>query len=294
MTKSEVLDSKKLYSFSSSDAAVTVGIFASYDLVVHIPTAALVEVGRFSLSVLSKLRAIPPQGEECHFKVGAFCEAGRDVIILGGGEHQNDTIFNFTFGGGCDYFREFIDDFGQQRAIKPSRGVTLGDNVLVSQGAKILDGAFIGDGCVIGAGAVVTGRCEANSVCVGVPARRVKERLECEMLCQYKALRLPYVRAHDVPKLPSLIGKLSNGQMSLDDVLGEIEYMDRRPKLFITGSVNRNGVLGLGPITGFAVGEDRITDEHALKNLNGYFRQFYQPGHEIKWTPDVFYALGLS
>lgn len=216
------------------------------------------------------------------------------MTILAGGEHQNETIFNFTFGGGCDYFRKFIDDRGHKRAIKASKGVDLGDNVLISQGATIIDGASIGNGCVIGAGAVVVGSCEANSICVGVPARRLKERLNYDAKLQYDALRLPYVRAHHVPKLPSLIANLASRQITFDDVLGQIEHMARRPKIFITGTVNKNGGFGLGPITGYAVGDDRITDERALKQLDGYFKQFYQPVDEIKWTPDIFHALGLS
>lgn len=57
-----------------------------------------------------------------------------------------------------------------------SLGITIGQDVWIGCGVRILDGVTIGDGCVIGAGAVVTRSLEPHSVAVGVPARPIAAR----------------------------------------------------------------------------------------------------------------------
>ena len=57
-----------------------------------------------------------------------------------------------------------------------TRGVTIGNDVWVGAGVKILDGVTIGRGCVIGAGSVVTRSVEPFSIAVGVPARVIGRR----------------------------------------------------------------------------------------------------------------------
>lgn len=59
-----------------------------------------------------------------------------------------------------------------------SRGITIGDDVWIGVGCKILDGVTIGTGCVIGAGSVVTRSIPPYSVAVGSPARVTRERGE--------------------------------------------------------------------------------------------------------------------
>ncbi len=56
------------------------------------------------------------------------------------------------------------------------RRVTIGSNVWVGAGTKILKGVSIGDGCVIGAGSVVTRDVPPYSIAVGVPARVIRKR----------------------------------------------------------------------------------------------------------------------
>ena len=93
---------------------------------------------------------------------GVFIDHGMGVVI---GETtvvgDNCTIYqNVTLGGTGK-------DLGK-------RHPTLGNNVLVGSGAKVLGPFTVGDNARIAAGAVVLREVPANATAVGVPARIVK------------------------------------------------------------------------------------------------------------------------
>jgi len=58
---------------------------------------------------------------------------------------------------------------------KGKRHPTLGNNVMVGSGAKVLGPFKVGDNSKIAANAVVLDEVPPNSTCVGVPARVVKQ-----------------------------------------------------------------------------------------------------------------------
>lgn len=60
------------------------------------------------------------------------------------------------------------------RSGKP-KAVTIGDNVWLGEGAKILKGVTIGENSVIGAGAVVTKSIPANVIAAGNPCKVIKQ-----------------------------------------------------------------------------------------------------------------------
>ena len=61
-----------------------------------------------------------------------------------------------------------------------SRGITLGRNVWLGTGAKVMDGVAIGSDVVVGANAVVLEDLPDGAVAVGVPARVVRRRETAE------------------------------------------------------------------------------------------------------------------
>ena len=93
---------------------------------------------------------------------GLFIDHGHGVVI---GETciigDNVTIYQGVTLGGT----------GKETG---KRHPTLGNNVLVSAGAKVLGSIVIGNDCKIGAGSVVLTNIPSNSTVVGIPGRIVK------------------------------------------------------------------------------------------------------------------------
>ncbi|MGH7326075.1 MAG: serine O-acetyltransferase [Candidatus Rokuibacteriota bacterium] len=90
---------------------------------------------------------------------GLFIDHGMGVVIGETAEvGENVTLLQGATLGGTSLRRE-------------KRHPTLGDNVVVGAGAKIIGGFSIGDGSRIGAGSVVVREVPPNSVVVGVPGR---------------------------------------------------------------------------------------------------------------------------
>lgn len=103
---------------------------------------------------------------------GLFIDHGMGVVIGETAEiGDNCTIYQGVTLGGTG-------------TEKGKRHPTLGNNVMVGCGAKILGPFTVGDNSKIAAGAVVLSEVPANSTCVGVPARIVKlkgVRVECDL-----------------------------------------------------------------------------------------------------------------
>ncbi len=90
---------------------------------------------------------------------GLFIDHGMGVVIGETAEiGENVTLLQGVTLGGTSLRRE-------------KRHPTLGDNVVVGAGAKIIGAFMIGDGSRIGAGSVVVREVPPNSVVVGVPGR---------------------------------------------------------------------------------------------------------------------------
>ena len=103
---------------------------------------------------------------------GLFIDHGMGVVIGETAEIGNNcTIYQGVTLGGTG-------------TEKGKRHPTLGNNVMVGCGAKILGPFTVGDNSKIAAGAVVLSEVPPNSTCVGVPARIVKlegVRVECDL-----------------------------------------------------------------------------------------------------------------
>ena len=93
---------------------------------------------------------------------GFFIDHGMGVVIGETAEiGANVTLYHGVTLGGTS-------------VAKGKRHPTLGDNVVVGTGAKVLGAITVGEGCRIGANAVVVKSVSPNSVVVGVPGQAVE------------------------------------------------------------------------------------------------------------------------
>ena len=136
----------------------------------HKRAHSLYRKGKYTLARLISQRTRKLTGIEIHpgAVIGErlFIDHGMGVVIGETAEIGNDvTIYHgVTLGG--------VGDNPDGK-----RHPTVGDNVLIGAGAKVLGPITIGDGAKIGANAVVTKDVEAYTTVVGIPARRIDKKL---------------------------------------------------------------------------------------------------------------------
>jgi len=107
-----------------------------------------------------------------HTNLGFHCEvfSGSSVTV---GRHGLFAAQAYLVGGGHDFADPTLPVIEQART---SRGITLGDNVWLGTGAKVMDGVRIGSHVVVGANAVVNADLPDGTVAAGVPARVLRQR----------------------------------------------------------------------------------------------------------------------
>lgn len=137
---------------------------------------------------------------------GVFIDHGQGVVIGETCEIGNNvTIYQGVTLGGT----------GKE---KGKRHPTIGNNVMISAGAKILGSFKVGDNSRIGAGSVVLTEVQPNSTVVGIPGRVVKINDQkvspCELLDQ---VHLPDPVKMELHQIIKRINKLEEKLGCLSD-----------------------------------------------------------------------------
>ena len=100
--------------------------------------------------------------------IGRGAEFGPGFVLI----HSQGVVINGAVRGGSNIYIEHQVTIGAERNQNP----TLGSNIFIGAGAKIVGAVCIGDGARIGANAVVVQDVPAHSSVVGIPARVVRTR----------------------------------------------------------------------------------------------------------------------
>ena len=113
------------------------------------------------------------KGSESMVRVGDWCSIALDVEIMTGGNHRTDWVSTYPFR----------IQFGLEGAYGDgmpwTKGdVTIGSDVWIGRGAKVLSGVTIGHGAVVAAYSVVTADVEPFAIVAGVPAVVKRYRFE--------------------------------------------------------------------------------------------------------------------
>lgn len=113
--------------------------------------------------VFNKLNAVL-----CNCIIGRGADIGPGFVLI----HSTGVVINGSVRAGRGLHIEHQVTIGAERRQSP----TLGDNVFIGAGAKIIGALTIGDGARIGANAVVLSSVPANHTAVGIPARVIPPR----------------------------------------------------------------------------------------------------------------------
>lgn len=209
-------------------SSMEVFLYPSFKVMMHYRVAhRLYEKGHYFWARWISQRAVRKTGIEIHpgarIGKGLFIDHGNGVII---GETtiigDNVTLYQGVTLGGT----------GKEHG---KRHPTIGNNVMISAGAKVLGSFTIGDNSKIGAGSVVLSEVPPNSTVVGVPGRVVKRN---NMMLPQESMNqtdLPDPVREDIAGLQKANSELTNRLLELEK---ELRMLQRKSEDGIWGSGN--------------------------------------------------------
>lgn len=190
-------------------SAMEVFLYPSFKVMLHYRLAHKLYMKKhYFLARWISQRAVRKTGIEIHpgAKIGNgfFIDHGNGVII---GETtvigDNVTMYQGVTLGGT----------GKEHG---KRHPTIGNNVMISAGAKVLGSFKIGDNSKIGAGSVVLEEVPPNSTVVGVPGRVVKRNHQALPQEEMDQVNLPDPVKEDIANLQIANSELTNRLLELE------------------------------------------------------------------------------
>ena len=197
-------------------SSMEVFLYPSFKVMMHYRVAhKLYQKGHYFLARWISQRAVRKTGIEIHpgaqIGRGLFIDHGNGVII---GETtiigDNVTLYQGVTLGGT----------GKEHG---KRHPTLGNNVMVSAGAKVLGSFTIGDNSKIGAGSVVLSEVPPNSTVVGVPGRVVRRNNLALPQESMNQTDLPDPVKEEIANLQKTSAELSARLSALEQIIGHKE-----------------------------------------------------------------------
>lgn len=135
----------------------------------HVLSHALWGARLYLLGRLSSHLARWVTGIEIH----PAARLGRRLVI----DHGMGVVIGETAEIGNDCYLYHQVTLGVARAMGGKRHPTIGNNVIIGGGAKVLGPIMVGDNARIGANAVVVDPVPADTTVVGIPARPVDRKI---------------------------------------------------------------------------------------------------------------------
>jgi acetyltransferase-like isoleucine patch superfamily enzyme len=104
---------------------------------------------------------------------GPHCLIRAGISPVNLGSHLTIGSHTAIISGNPGYRRL---DIPMKQQVGSAEGITIGDDVWIGVGARIVDGVVIGSGSVVGAGAVVIENVPQYAIVAGVPAKVIGTR----------------------------------------------------------------------------------------------------------------------
>ncbi len=192
--------------------AMEVFLYPSFKVMLHYRLAHKLYLRKhYFLARWVSQRGVRKTGIEIHpgavIGKGFFIDHGNGVII---GETavigDNVTLYQGVTLGGT----------GKEHG---KRHPTIGNNVMISAGAKVLGSFKIGDNSKIGAGSVVLNEVPPGSTVVGVPGRVVKRKKQCLPQEEMDHTNLPDPVKEDIANLQKANSELTNRLLELEQTV---------------------------------------------------------------------------
>ena len=196
-------------------------LYPSFKVMMHYRIAhKLYTQGHYFLARWVSQRGVRKTGIEIHpgAQIGEnfFIDHGNGVII---GETaiigNNVTLYQGVTLGGT----------GKEHG---KRHPTIGDNVMISAGAKVLGSFTIGENSKIGAGSVVLSAVPPNSTVVGVPGRIVKRNNQKLVREDMNQVDLPDPVNEDIKALQHANSEMTNRIIELERELKMLKKSENK------------------------------------------------------------------
>lgn len=196
--------------------AMEVFLYPSFKVMMHYRLAHKLYMKKhYFLARWISQKAVRKTGIEIHpgaqIGNGFFIDHGNGVII---GETSiigdNVTLYQGVTLGGT----------GKEHG---KRHPTIGNNVMISAGAKVLGSFKIGDNSKIGAGSVVLEEVPPNSTVVGVPGRVVKRNNQALPQEEMDQVNLPDPVKEDIANLQMANSELTNRLLEMENEIKQLK-----------------------------------------------------------------------
>lgn len=127
-------------------------------------------------------------------RIGHLVSIADDVRFILGGNHYSEGVFTYPISS-----RLNNNPINEDVASKGE--ISIGDNVWIGYGSRILSGVDIGTGSIVAAGAVVTKSFPPYSVIGGNPAKLIKNRFDREVIEELMKLDFANLSKSDLANL---------------------------------------------------------------------------------------------
>lgn len=117
---------------------------------------------------------------EGHINIGAFCCIAENVSMYAGNDNhpQNfPALVNFQNARFVEDKLDFNIDYGSDFSLSNTT-INIGHDVWIGRNCQVSGGVSIGTGSIIGQSSLVLHDCDAFSLYVGSPSKKIKERFD--------------------------------------------------------------------------------------------------------------------